>query len=191
MRFGSIVEDTRSILEFVLFLLSKNYSTVLLLWIMDVKFLSILSVDHMKRSFALDKSEDVRKEIMSLLKPKMETSYDSLKGFRKKTPTTFFPRQPSKISLREHLKTWSHPGESKVQVAHGFDFYLDERKLEEIEERFRDANEVLHRRYGRFGMNIIAELVEGRRQISGAAVALIGDDLFEAAYCMFIIQQNS
>ena len=132
-----------------------------------------LSVEHMERSSALDNSEHVRKEIMSILKPKMETSYDSLKGLRKKTQTTFFPRRSSDISLRDHLKSCSHPEESKVQVAHGFDFYFDEEKLKETEERFKDANVAQNRRCGPFGMNIVAELIEGRRTIPGATVTLI------------------
>ena len=148
----------------------------------------ILSAENMKRSFALENLEDVCKEIMSKLKPKMETSYDSLTGFRKKTQTTFFPRQPSDISLRDRLKACSHPEESKVQLAHGFDFYLDKEKLEGTEERFKDANEAQDRRCGHFGMNIVAELIEGRRTITGATATLIGDDLFEAVYRMFIMK---
>ena len=143
----------------------------------------------MERSFALYNCEDVRKEIMSILKPKMETSYDSLKGFKKRTQVTFFPRQPSDMSLRDLLKTLSHPAESNVQVAHGFDFYMDKDKLKEIEKRFEGADEVRQRRCGRFGINVLGELVEGHREISCATAALIGDDLFQAVYCTLIIKK--
>ena len=140
----------------------------------------------MERSFAMSNTEDVRKDIMSMLKPGMETSYDSLIGIRKKNKSQFHPRQPSDISLREQLKSLSHPKESKIQVAHGFDFYLDKDKLKEMEERFKEPTVVEFRRCGRFGVSLLAQLVEGQRCILATTAALTGDDLFEAVYCTLI-----
>ncbi|GAU90315.1 hypothetical protein RvY_02748 [Ramazzottius varieornatus] len=150
-------------------------------------------MEHMRHSFSLETTDEVRKGIMVILRPKMEMKYSDQRGFRKRNqPKDLAPtRQPSDIFLLTHLEGCSYPKPGKVQVAHGFDFYIDEVKLKEIKDQFKDKEEPEKRRYGRFGMHLVAELVggfdvylKGAKQVGEGlgSLALIGDDIFEAIY---------
>ncbi|GAU90306.1 hypothetical protein RvY_02741 [Ramazzottius varieornatus] len=143
-------------------------------------------IEHMQRTFSLTNPEKVRAEILSMLKPLTSVTYKDQKSY-----TDGRSRFPSDIFLRDYLKESSHPAEGKVQVAHGFDFYVDEEKLREMEERYNEQEIGLpvRQRWCRFAMDIVVEMVggvdviiKGRHHIKGSTLALIGEDLHDATY---------
>lgn len=70
-----------------------------------------------------------------------------------------------------------------MQIAHGFDFYMDEEMLKLSGELYKEDDEKLTvvSRWGRFAMDIVAELVGGiealnrvQEETAGKMLALIG-----------------
>ncbi|GAU99138.1 hypothetical protein RvY_10180 [Ramazzottius varieornatus] len=111
-------------------------------------------LEHIQRLFGTGRTEDVRDTILSILQPKMTASYAEL-------PTVLaVGRVPSHTFLRPHLKHNSYPDPKKTQLAHGFDFHVNTRKLQEIVRRYTEGEQKhLKNRNGNFGMDVVAELV--------------------------------
>ncbi|GAU99136.1 hypothetical protein RvY_10178-2 [Ramazzottius varieornatus] len=140
-------------------------------------------IEHMQYSFSLDKAGDVREATLAALRPKMNASYKDERS------VVVGGRKPSDFFLRDHLKQNSYPDPQKTQVAFGFDFFVSKERLTEIEKGFRDGTVQTANPYGRYGMEVIAEVVggmdvyrEGLKHVTRGGMALLGDDIVEAVY---------
>ncbi|GAU90302.1 hypothetical protein RvY_02737 [Ramazzottius varieornatus] len=95
-------------------------------------------LEHMGRSSSVEGTEEVRVEVLSLMKPLTDVGYRDLEGYKQ---AKF--RFPSDLFLREYLKESSYPDEGKVQVTRGFDFYVDEEKLRLMVAGYREKADKL------------------------------------------------
>ncbi|GAU90298.1 hypothetical protein RvY_02734-2 [Ramazzottius varieornatus] len=144
-------------------------------------------VEHMERTFSLANKEVIRAKALSMLLPILNTPYNHMRGYNGRA------RFPSDESLRQLLKGNSYPESGMEQIADGFDFSLDENMLELSGELYKEDDEKLTvvSRWGRFAMDIVAELVGGiealnrvQEETAGKMLALIGEDVLEAIWSM-------
>ncbi|GAU90307.1 hypothetical protein RvY_02742 [Ramazzottius varieornatus] len=147
-------------------------------------------LEHMERTSSLENKDVVHTEVLALLQPLTNIPYKNLKGSKEQRAGER-TRVPSDLFLREYLNNSSYPEEGKVQVADGFDLYLDEKQLANITRHYKDGAEELEvlQRWGGFAMDIAAELAggtevlhKGQKESRGSILALIGDDIFEAIW---------
>ncbi|GAU95940.1 hypothetical protein RvY_07457 [Ramazzottius varieornatus] len=147
-------------------------------------------LEHIERAFAVDRTEDTQDKLEEIVRLKMNSACRPKVLVGHKSVS----RRLSHTFARDHLRKNSFPGADKVQVAYGFDLYLEREKLREIDQRHKEEYVKIHdqvrddRRWFRYGCEIIIELMGGMDvfvdglKTAGGLLSLLGDNVIEAAY---------
>ncbi|GAU90312.1 hypothetical protein RvY_02745-1 [Ramazzottius varieornatus] len=118
-------------------------------------------LEHMEWTLTLTNKEEVRTEVLSMLKPIASVPFKDAGLSRGEA------RCPSDEFIHDRLKDNSYPDDGKIQIAHGYDFYLGEGKLDDIEQFHKEAGakSTVMQRWCRFTVDIVAELVGGTKAL--------------------------
>lgn len=138
----------------------------------------------------MDRTEDIQDKLEEIVRLKMNSAcrLKVLVGHKSVS------RRLSHTFARDHLRKNSFPEADKLQVAYGFDLYLEREKLREIDQRYKEEYVKIHgqvrddRRWFRYGCDVIIELMGGVEvfveglKTAGGLLSLLGDSVIDAAY---------